>query len=82
MPSYDFSCTANPEHRRDNLIFGIHEYAEKTLKDKPCEECLVLVDEDGTETSCPCPGTYEHTFENARPGHSFKGDGWTPKFYR
>jgi hypothetical protein len=69
MPSYDFSCAANPEHRKDNLIFSIAEYAEKTLKDKPCEEP-------------GCLGTYEQTYESARPGHAFKGDGWTPKFHR
>ncbi|MGH8895602.1 MAG: hypothetical protein ACRDZ4_00945 [Egibacteraceae bacterium] len=69
MPAYDFSCTENPDHRKDNIIFGIHEYDENTLKDKACEEL-------------GCPGVYEHTFENARPGHSFKGDGWTPKFHR
>ena len=79
MPAYDFSCTANPEHRKDNLIFGIHEYAEKTLKDKPCEE--TVDDPDALGAGVPCPGTYEHTFENARPGHSFKGTGWTQKFY-
>lgn len=69
LPAYDFSCTVNPKHRKDNVIFGIHEYDAKTLKGQPCEEY-------------GCNGTYEHTFENARPGHAFKGDGWTPKFHR
>ena len=77
MPSYDYSCCVNPEHRKDNVIFGIEQYDELTLKDKPCEEQLLV-----GENLEPCPGTYEHTFENARPGHAFKGDGWTPKFHR
>ena len=82
MPGYDFVCTANSDHRKSDVIFPIADYDELTLKDKACQERLVLVDEDGTETSALCPGTYEHTFENARPGHAFKGDGWTPKFHR
>ena len=69
MPGYDFVCTANSDHRKSDVIFPIADYDELTLKDKACQEP-------------GCAGTYEHTFENARPGHSFKGTGWTEKFYR
>lgn len=77
MPFYDYSCTVDSAHRKNNVVFSIWDYDTETLKDKPCQEMLSA---NGMET--PCPGIYEHTFENLRLGHSFKGDGWTPRFHR
>ena len=73
MPTYDYACSNRLCDHRERLIFGIFEYDAMTLKDKPCQH------PDGRRK--PCDGTYEHTFETGGPAHSFKGEGWTPKFH-
>lgn len=73
MPTYDFACDNLACDHRKTLIFGIREYENMTLKDKPCE--------NPDRRRKACEGVYEHTFETRTGGFALKGEGWTPKFH-
>ena len=82
MPSYEFECSKCGD--RQTKIFKISEYDEETLKDKQCtsESYVPDTDKERSDELVECDGTYDHVFDKARPGHAFKGDGWTPKFHK
>ncbi len=73
MPTYSYVCSNNQCEHRETLIFGIMEYDDMTLKDKPCH--------NPDKRRKKCDGTYEHTFEKGGPSFSLVGPGWTPKFH-
>lgn len=77
MPTYEYEC--NTCHHRAEKIFSIMEYDRENLVDAPCDQNVPGETPAGTPVACP--GMYEYVLDGARPGHSFKGGGWTPKFH-